>query len=72
MKLPTFNLVATEMSQISGAFYLLDQFEVDLEGGVKLYGKGTLRIQPKVDASNMRSVPMAGFTWMPRIRRRSD
>ena len=50
MKLPSFSLLTPQMASVDGAFFALDRFEIELEGNIKLYGIGTLRIQPKKDS----------------------
>jgi hypothetical protein len=50
MKLPNFSILTPQMAFVDGTFYALAQFEVELNSEHKLYGVGTLRIQPKKDS----------------------
>lgn len=50
LKLPHFTLLGATLVTVNDAHYLLDQFEIELNGDNKLYGVGTLRIQPKKDS----------------------
>lgn len=50
MKLPNFNLLTPQIAFANGAFHALDRFEIEFEWDHKLYGVGTLRIQPKKDS----------------------